>query len=76
MKHAYRTKPGELEIRIGRNGRVCVLAADEAMMDVLDALDPDAPASRLRRKAKARAQSRTDTTRRAPGAGRRKTPAD
>ena len=30
-KKPYKTKPGELEVRIGLDGRVSVLAADEAL---------------------------------------------
>ncbi len=61
---AYRTKPGEFEIRIGPDGRVHVLAPDERMLDLVAAVSPDSPVVRKRRKAKARAQSRTAEARR------------
>ena len=56
-KQAYRTKPGELELRIGKDGRVYMLAADEALLDVLEAVMPDDPLVLKRRKAKTRARN-------------------
>jgi hypothetical protein len=50
-------KPGDLEIRIRPDGRVFVAEADEAMLDVCQALDPDNPLLAQRRKAKSKNES-------------------
>jgi hypothetical protein len=48
----YKRKPGDLEIRIRPDGRVFVAEADEALLDVCQALDPNHPSLAKRRKAK------------------------
>ena len=57
-KKPHKTKPGEFEVRIGPDGRVAALVADEALMDVLDKLNSDSPLAVQRRKAKTRGRSR------------------
>ncbi len=47
-------QPGELEIRIRPDGRVFIAEADEAMLDVCQALDPDNPVVAKRMKAKSK----------------------
>ena len=47
-------KPGDLEIRIRPDGRVFVAEADEALLDVCQALDPDNPVLVKRRKGKSK----------------------
>jgi hypothetical protein len=47
-------RPGDLEICIRPDGRVCVAVADEAMLDVCQALDPDNPVLVKRRKGKSK----------------------
>jgi hypothetical protein len=49
-----RRKPGELEIRIRPDGRVFVAEADEAMLDVCQALDPKNPLLAKRQKVKSK----------------------
>jgi hypothetical protein len=51
-------RPGDLEIRIRPDGRVFIAEADEAMLDLCEALDPDNPALVKRRKGKSRNESR------------------
>ena len=53
-REPYKRKPGDLEIRIRPDGRVFVAEADEALLDVCQALDPDHPLLAKRRKAKAK----------------------
>jgi len=53
-KKPHRTRPGEFELRIRPDGRLYVLAADEAIMDVIEAVDPRNPDVQKRRKAKRR----------------------
>jgi hypothetical protein len=53
----HKRAPGELEIRIRPDGRVFVAVADEAMLDVCQALDPDNPVVLKRRKAKSKNES-------------------
>ena len=48
----HKRKPGELEVRIRPDGRVFVAEADEAMLDVCEALDPENPLVVKRKKAK------------------------
>jgi hypothetical protein len=43
-------RPGDLEIRIRPDGRVCIAVADEAMLDLCQALDPHNPALAKRKK--------------------------
>ena len=47
-------RPGDLEIRIRPDGRVFVALADEAMLDVCQALDPDNPVFVKRGKGKSK----------------------
>ena len=59
----HKTRPGEFEIRITRDGRVFLVAADEAMFDLAEALAPDDACIAKRRKAKSNGRSsdvRTD----------------
>ncbi len=51
-------RPGDLEIRIRPDGRVFVALADEAMLDVCQALDPDNPVFVKRGKGKSKNESR------------------
>ena len=44
--------PGDFEVRILSDGRVCIVAADEEMFDLAEAIDPDNPDLIKRRKAK------------------------
>jgi hypothetical protein len=54
---AVKRKPGELEIRIRPDGRVFIAEADEAMLDVCEALDPDNPVVVKRKKGRSRNES-------------------
>lgn len=56
--YGKRRQPGDLEIRIRPDGRVFVAEADEALLDVCQALDPTNPLLVTRRKAKSRNESR------------------
>jgi hypothetical protein len=56
-------RPGDLEIRIRPDGRVFVAEADEALLDVCQALDPDNPLLVNRRKAKSENESRRSHSR-------------
>jgi len=47
-------RPGDLEIRIRPDGRVYIAEADEAMLDVCQALDPNNPVLVKRRKGKSK----------------------
>ena len=58
-KKPHKRKPGDYEIRISPDGRVYLVAADEAMLDLAESLDPENPAVLKRRKAKASGQSRS-----------------
>ncbi|MGD0999203.1 MAG: hypothetical protein ABSA67_00775 [Candidatus Brocadiia bacterium] len=51
-------RPGDLEIRIRPDGRVYIAEADEAMLDVCQALDPNNPVLVKRRKGKSKNDSR------------------
>ncbi|MGO8702314.1 MAG: hypothetical protein ACLQVA_00745 [Candidatus Brocadiia bacterium] len=51
-------RPGDLEIRIRPDGRVFISEADEAMLDVCQALDPENPVLVQRRKGKSKNDSR------------------
>ena len=57
-REPQKRKPGDLEIRIRPDGRVFIAEADEAMLDVCQALDPENPVLVKRRKAKSRNESR------------------
>ena len=57
-KRPYKRKPGDLEIRIRPDGRIYVAEADDALLDVCQALDPENPLFAKRRKAKSRNESR------------------
>ena len=57
IKKRHRTRPGEFEIRILRDGRVFFVAADEAMFDLAKALAPDDPCIVKRRRAKSNGKS-------------------
>ena len=56
-REPIKRKPGDMEIRIRPDGRIFVAEADEAMLDVCQALDPDNPALVKRRKAKSKNES-------------------
>jgi len=45
-------KPGDFEVRVLSDGRVVIVAADEEMFDLAEAIDPDNPDLIKRRKAK------------------------
>ena len=45
-------KPGESELRILRDGRIVLVAADEAVLDVGEAIDPEHPFMRDRKEAR------------------------
>lgn len=53
----YETRPGDFELRILPDGRVCIVAADEEVFDLAEALAPDDPCILRRRKAKASGKS-------------------
>lgn len=57
-KKPYKSQPGDFEVRILPDGRVYMVAADEALFDVAEALDPKNPALLKRRKAKASGAAR------------------
>ena len=38
---AYKRKPGDLEVRILNDGRVVMIAPDERLLEVAQAVDPD-----------------------------------
>jgi len=40
-KIPYKRKPGEFEIRILKNGRVVMVAPDEALIEVAKAVEPN-----------------------------------
>ena len=48
----YKPDPGDFEIRILADGRAVIVAADEEMFDLAEAIDPDNPDLIKRRKAK------------------------
>ena len=54
----HKTRPGEFELRIRPDGRICVLAADDALMEVVQSLDELDPGQTAQRKGRTRAQSR------------------
>ncbi len=60
-------KPGDFEVRIAPDGRVLIAAADDAMFDLAEAIDPDHPAIARRRKARARGNARKDADERKTG---------
>lgn len=49
-KATRKRKPGDLEIRILQDGKVVLVAPDEALMDVAQAVDPNNAALTIRRK--------------------------
>jgi len=57
-KKPYKRKPGDFEIRILPDGHVCIVAGDEKMFDLAEALDPKNPSLAERRRAKASGKSR------------------
>ena len=57
-KKPYKKEPGDFEVRIASDGRVYVVAADDPMFDLAEALDPNHPALIKRRKAKQREQAK------------------
>jgi hypothetical protein len=54
----YKRQPGESEIRILPDGRLVLVAPDEVLLDVGEAVMPDDPFMQARRKA--RHHGRTD----------------
>ncbi len=48
----FKPDPGDFEVRILPGGRVCIVAADDEMFDLAEAIDPDNPDLIKRRKAK------------------------
>ena len=48
----FKPAPGDVEERIRRDGKVYVIAADEATFDLAEGIDPNNPVVRKRRKAK------------------------
>ena len=61
-KKSYKSKPGDFEVRILPDGRIYMVAADEKMFDLAEAIDPDNRALVKRRKVKA-----SDRTAEKPG---------
>ena len=53
-KKKYKPDPRDVELRIRPDGRVYVVAADEAAFDLAEGLDPNHPVLAKRRKAKKR----------------------
>ena len=45
----YKRKPGDLEIRVLRDGRVVILAPDETALDLAEAIAPDNATVKKRR---------------------------
>lgn len=39
----YKRKPGDLEIRILKNGKVLMMSPDENLIEVAQAIEPDHP---------------------------------
>jgi hypothetical protein len=39
-KKSYKRKPGDFEIRILKNGKVVMIAPDEALMEIAQIVDP------------------------------------
>jgi hypothetical protein len=48
----HKRRPGEFEIRILKDGRVVLVAPDETLLDVGEAVDPHHPFMRDREKAR------------------------
>ena len=56
----YHPEPSDFELRILPDGRVQIVAADEAMFDLAEAIDPGHPALARRRKARERDRTPAD----------------
>jgi len=59
-KELYERKPGDLEIRILRDGRVVVLAPDEDVLDIAEHIDPENIVLRRRREARSNARKQSE----------------
>ena len=53
----FKPEPRDFEVRILSDGRVCIVAADDEMFDLAEAIDPDNPDLIKRRKAKSSDES-------------------
>jgi hypothetical protein len=53
-------RPGDLEIRIRPDGRIFIAEADEALLDVCQALDPRNPMLVKRRRMKPKSSAQDD----------------
>jgi hypothetical protein len=61
MRHrAYKRKPGDFEIRILADGRVIMIAPDEIIMQVADAVNPNASSASLRTEITENARTKTN----------------
>ena len=59
-KEPYKPRPGDRELRIGPDGRIYMVAPDDPLFDLAEALDPDHPALQKRRKAKDRGDGKNN----------------